>query len=130
LILIHQRQELDTTGLKLERAKFEQYGHDVQLDVATAMDLVAQAALMAKDEDERLELARLEPMIRNVCKAHQHLEASVLDFLSEVRHGNQQAVYILHRVIVEERTNFDAETKDVRKELQKFTEASAMKARR
>ena len=129
LILIHQRQEVDSAGLKLEQAKFEQFGHDVQLDVATAMDLVAQASISAKTEGERIELARLEPMIRNVGRAHEHLEASVLDFLAEVRHGNQQAVHILHRVIVEERTNFDAETKEVRKELQKFTEASALKAR-
>ncbi len=129
IILIHQRQEVDSAGLKLEQAKFEQYGHDIQLEVATAMDLVAQAAISAKTEGERLELARLEPMIRNVGKAHQHLEASVLDFLSEVKHGTPQAVHILHRVIVEERTNFDAETKEVRKELQKFTEASALKAR-
>src|SRR5205085_7572815 len=46
-----------------------------------------------------------------------------------VKHGNERAVQVLHRVIVEERTNFDAETKEVRKELQKFTEGSALKAR-
>lgn len=129
LILLQQFQQVDTAALRQEKSLYDEKGKSVDEEVEAALKLVAEAAVSATAQFDKLELARLEPQIRDVQRAHHHLQASVLDFLSEVKHGNPQAVHVLHKVIVEERQNFDSEIQGVRRQLQKFTEGAAVRAK-
>ena len=129
LILLQQFQQVDTTALKQEKSLYDAQGKNVDEEVAAALKLVAEASVSATAQFDKLELARLDPQIRDVQRAHHHLQASVLDFLSEVKRGNPQAVHVLHKVITEERQNFDSEIQNVRRQLQKFTEGAAVRAK-
>ena len=128
LVLLQQFQQVDAAALKQEKRSFEEKGQHVDDEVAEALKLIGEASAMARSEADRIELARLDPQIRDVQRAHHHLQDSVLEFLAETRRGNQQAVHVLHEVIISERKNFDAEIQGVRQELQKFTEGAAVKA--
>lgn len=128
LILLQQGRHTDLAALKREKMEFDNKSGNVEEEIAAALRVAAEALVAAQGEADRLELARLEPEIRDVLRAHRHLRDSVLQFLDKVKQGDQQAVPMLHSVIAEERQLFDAEVRDVRRELQKFTEGAAEKA--
>lgn len=128
LVLLQQGRHADLAALKREKTAFDSRSGDVEAEIALALRVAAEALAAAHGEADRRELARLEPEIRDVLRAHGHLRDSVLQFLDKVKRGDQQAVQTLHSVIADERRLFDVEVRDVRRELQQFTEGAAEKA--
>jgi class 3 adenylate cyclase len=128
IILIQQFGRANADRLKQEQTLFDEMGKNVEAEVEAALSLVAQAAATATLQEDKLELARTDPEIQDVKRAHHHLQESVLKFLAEIKQGDREAVHVLHQVLAEERKNFDSEMQDVRRELQKFTEGSARRA--
>lgn len=128
IVLVQQFQHVPLATLKPEQESFEAKGRDVQADVASALQLLTKALTASTVVPDKAMFVRLDPEIRDINRAHQHLEESVLKYLAEVKYGDQHSISVLHDVIVEERKNFDAEVRDVRRELARFTERSAIRA--
>jgi adenylate cyclase len=129
LLLLEQSRPRNAKAIDDEISQFEMRGKDLQQEVDSSSNLVAQAVARGSAVDQ-IELALLRKELPDIVDAHRHLQDTVQSYLKEARAGDPRALALLLDSIVEERDRVDKEVRDVTNELDKVTSTSAQKASR
>lgn len=127
-IRILETEPVDQTALTKELKAFEKRGKQVDEELATAVRLAETAIADAKEMSDRLEFAKIEPLLEILEHDHQDFHDRSLEIINLLKAGDRQSARLLDEQLEHFEDDFEARIRGILFELGDFTAAAAHKA--
>ena len=130
LFRLYEAEPRDIAAIKQETDGFQERGSQVDEEIVIAERLVAQGVEDLSREIDKIEMARLGPMLKYIEKEHQQLHDQAVKILAVLDQGATGQVSQLQERLAKEEDDYDLEIAKIRSELQRSTERSSLDTKR
>lgn len=133
---IHRERLLEFSGIGVDKnrageelLRFQESGKVVDQAISAGKILIAQSLKRAKVEADRLEIARLEPMLLYLGKEHRRLNDDFLKVLRRRESGQAAEAVALLEVVREAEDRLNQQAAEIETEIERFSEKFASEVR-
>ena len=108
--------------------EFAELGRQIDTEVSTALQLIAEGYAAARAEGDRLEFSQVQPAFRTVEREHQDYEDLAARTMSALESGERPSYNTLRELLEREETELLRALEELRGTLQAFTRTSIQEA--
>ena len=126
---LYLRDPENSAEMERMRAAFTERGEEGDQHIAEALESVREGLNSDISGLDKVEFARLEPLLEAIEKEHQDFNDLSLRLLEALEQGNDERFSTLSELSIREEEEFDLQLDQLRMELEKFVLASTLSTR-